>query len=214
MISIYALYDSRFPTDLRYVGKTKQRLSRRLYGHRNPRDDTYVSRWERKVIADGGSIEMLLLGSVEVHEWQSAERFAIAALRLLGYSLTNTADGGQGSSGFKMSEDAKKRISSARKGKPKSPQHRAAISASQKGRKASDQARANQSAAQKGKKKPRTSEAMRGRAITWDCNPRKSMETMRQRGKSHFRVLAFQTNCAIRRGVACRWPRDQASTPA
>lgn len=30
---IYALIDSRLPNDIRYIGKTTQTLSRRLYNH-------------------------------------------------------------------------------------------------------------------------------------------------------------------------------------
>ena len=66
------------------------------------------------------------------------ERFAIAKERAIEKAEYNLADGGQGGA-TPLSEEAKRKISEAHKGKPHSEEHKRKISESEKGRKFSEE---------------------------------------------------------------------------
>jgi hypothetical protein len=59
---------------------------------------------------------MFILEESNESAWREAEQFWIASLRLAGADLCNLTDGGQGPSGYKLSEEHKRKIGSARRG--------------------------------------------------------------------------------------------------
>ena len=88
---------------------------------------------------------------VSTAESLSADEVAlIAHYRALGYLLTNLTDGGEGVAGYKATAEARRRMSAAGKGKPKSAAHVKAIADALRGSKMSVEARRHISEAKKG----------------------------------------------------------------
>lgn len=115
-IVIYGLH--RPGRDIFYVGKTNS-LKRRLKEHR---------RWLK------GKIEVIVLEIVDSSEWKAAEHAWIQTFRELGLTMANKTEGGDGAetlsaelkaaisarqTGRKASEETRKRMSAAQKGKRK-----------------------------------------------------------------------------------------------
>jgi hypothetical protein len=145
---VYALYDVRQPAVYRYVGKTVEGTGRRLWRHRRTAismPHLHVARWIAKVGARNVRIQSL--GEYPFDELLQRECQWMATLREAGYELTNTAEGGQ-TSGFPKGyyrhspETIVKMVATRRannggkyggsgweKGKPRTPEQRAAISA-------------------------------------------------------------------------------------
>jgi hypothetical protein len=143
---VYGLIDPR-NGELRYVGKTARRPSRRLAEHAwaSSLGDTHRCRWVRQVLSAGCKPEMV---TIETHEsansLNDAEVFYISYFRYLGCDLTNATDGGEGSLGHKMSGETRKKMSKAKKGRP----------SNRAGKPTSAETRALQSAAHKGRPSP------------------------------------------------------------
>jgi hypothetical protein len=122
MVKIYTLAD---PTsnEIRYIGKTKRTLKDRWYQHcsihKQQKQTNYKSNWLLTILNKGLRPKIELLEGVEDEFWQETEKFWIAQFRIWGFRLTNLSEGGQGptsckgSSGYKHTEEAKKRISIA-----------------------------------------------------------------------------------------------------
>ena len=132
MASIYGLYDPRDET-LRYVGVTVLSLDARLAGHLTDDGDYRRCRWIAGIRKVGLVPTIRLLETVEDDDRWDAERRWIALARQSGADLTNTSDGGEGRTG-PLPLVTRQKMSAARKGRPKSPEHRAAISAGLRGK--------------------------------------------------------------------------------
>lgn len=97
---IYALIDPR--TDqIRYVGKTGQRLSYRRTQHmRRARmcdDNLHSLNWLRELLAEGMIPEVSILEVLSPGvDWQARERFWITHGFAEGWPLTNMTEGGEG----------------------------------------------------------------------------------------------------------------------
>lgn len=129
--TIYGLVDPR-DAELRYVGKTvdiKERLYKHAYRARRG-CKLHLRQWLRVLLAEQLSPVVVVLDEIELAEANAAERRWIAFMRELGCDLTNLTPGGDGQSpGFKMSEEAKRKLSFAGKGRPHSAEHKARIAA-------------------------------------------------------------------------------------
>jgi hypothetical protein len=119
------------------------------------------NRWHRRILAKYGkaAIQVWVFYCSNEDEAFADERLQIASLRAQGYELCNISDGGEGTSGYKHTEEAKKRIGDAAKGnqnmlgKKASPETKAKLSAIRAGRKLhphSDETKAKISEAKKG----------------------------------------------------------------
>jgi hypothetical protein len=100
VVSIYGLVDPR-TNQLRYVGKTKKSLHKRLKNH--VQDARYgfkrhVCNWVGELLRLGLRPEIFVIEEV-AGDWAEAERFWIAYFRSIGAHLTNIAKGGQGDPG-------------------------------------------------------------------------------------------------------------------
>jgi hypothetical protein len=123
---------------VRYVGVTvtaadrrrAEHLRRAKAGGRTRRD-----KWIRALLASGVEPAVVVLDRVPADGLFDAEVRWIAKLRAGGHNLVNGTPGGEGRRG-PMPPGARERMSAARRGKPKSPEHRAAIAAALTGRKA------------------------------------------------------------------------------
>ncbi len=125
---IYGLYDPRYPNDIKYVGVTVQKLNTRLNNHRcitKSTNFTHKENWINKLYREGVCPEIKLLeecNSVEL--MYEREIVWIKNLRKQGYKLTNTDEGGKGrASGPRKphSEETKRKMSEAQKGRPGKP---------------------------------------------------------------------------------------------
>lgn len=83
-------------------------------------------------------------------ETNKAEKFWIAEYRSRGKAEYNIADGGYGSAGFHHTEETKRRLSEANKGKPKSDETKRKLSEAHKGKQVSEETKRKLSEAHKG----------------------------------------------------------------
>lgn len=99
MASIYALVDSRTPSEYRYIGKTVKTLEHRLYHHKykaNRDTNLHKVRWMNKVEAEGAEVLAVLIEECADSEQDAREIHWIRKCRDEGYELTNMSDGGEG----------------------------------------------------------------------------------------------------------------------
>lgn len=117
---IYTLSDPRDGM-VRYVGKTIS-VSKRRSEHFSGKGKTRNAIWVRRLKRIG------LLPVFEIidecrENWEVVERSYIRLYKSFGAKLNNHADGGGGSLGYKLTEEQKKRLSAALKGKKKTESH-------------------------------------------------------------------------------------------
>jgi group I intron endonuclease len=135
-----------------YVGQTIQPLEMRWQQHvRDARNGSLYA--VHSAIRKYGSAAFEKTVLAEAHtldELNALEAYHISVQNTLtpaGYNLTT------GGLSFKVSEETKRKLSAAGKGKPKSPEHVARQAAAQKGREISIETRIKMSAAQKERKR-------------------------------------------------------------
>lgn len=153
LVTIYALYDPRQPSVVRYVGKTANALTLRRNKHISEAragNACHRGNWIRSLLLAGVSPQIAPLEICDENVWQQRERFWIAGHRQSG-ALTNNTDGGDGmSKGYVASAAARQKLSAALKGHVTSEATRQKISAAHKGRAISDATLQKMSAAHKG----------------------------------------------------------------
>lgn len=133
---IYALIDP-LTDEIRYVGKSNdyhQRLRHHI--HNAPKLVNHRDAWINGLLKTGHRPETYVLEEVGAN-WQEAERFWIAYLKLIGCRLTNHADGGEG---VEHNEEVRRKISKARRGMVFTPEHKNNLRLSQLGKKRSKEA--------------------------------------------------------------------------
>lgn len=110
MINIYKLIHLD-TLEVRYVGKTKESLKRRLNKHLyNKKNNAKVNKWVRKLLLEKKLPIIELIERCEFDVWQQREIYWINFYS--NYNLMNITPGGEsGSLGYKHTEEAKKRIS-------------------------------------------------------------------------------------------------------
>jgi len=106
---IYALADPR-TGEVRYVGVANDanvRLVRHVKGRNG---STHCARWIKQLVDESLLPEVTVLETCEGDEWIEAERRWIADYRKEGARLTNHADGGQGASGYRFTDEQKQKV--------------------------------------------------------------------------------------------------------
>jgi FtsZ-interacting cell division protein YlmF len=109
MVLIYGLSSSSDPENIRYIGKAidiKKRLKRHLSSYELKRD-THKNRWIKLELLNGNDIISTELYRFENENWQNVEIEWIDKYKKLGYKLTNSTIGGNGS--LLTNEQIKKR---------------------------------------------------------------------------------------------------------
>jgi hypothetical protein len=111
--------------------------------------------WLRKLVKEKKILEVTILEENSSNEiLNDIEIFYISYFQFLGFNLVNHTKGGEGISGYKHSEETRKKSSQLRKGKAPilTEEARRKISLSKKGKPLSEQAKLNMSKARKGRK--------------------------------------------------------------
>jgi len=112
---VYALIDPR-NSHIRYIGGTVRTLEGRLKEHiskarKEPHNNLYSSRWIRSLLKLNLHPIIKLIWVCEGEFYKDEEIFWIAFFRMNGCNLTNLTEGGEGTLGYKHTEEAKERMS-------------------------------------------------------------------------------------------------------
>lgn len=143
-IKIYTLASTRNLNDIRYVGKTKQTLKRRLQGHlcnaKKAKElhnyKNYNYNWINHELENGYNIIITELDSLEIQEhedWKWLEQYWISQMKAWGFSLTNFTDGGDGNQNQHFSKETIELRASKIRGIPRDAETKKKISEGLKG---------------------------------------------------------------------------------
>lgn len=114
MIYIYTLKDP-FTHEIRYVGKTKSKLNRRLNQHcskQNLKNKSHNVNWIKSILSRNSKPIIEELDFIKESEWEFFEQYWIEQFLQWGFNLTNLTKGGEvGCLNYKHTESAKQRIS-------------------------------------------------------------------------------------------------------
>lgn len=128
LVKIYALSNSNYPDNYRYIGKTRGELKRRLKQHISEaigkrKNNTYKNNWIRKELLNLNNILITLIEEVKEKDWQEAEKYYIKYYKELGFNLTNSSQGGEGIIRNPIEKKEVKTIKKRKrkKGRPKKP---------------------------------------------------------------------------------------------
>lgn len=115
---IYGLYSPEGA--LRYIGKTNKVLRERLLEHIRPscvsREINYKNNWVKSLLSKGQEPVISVIQTLSnEQDLASAEQYWIRFFREQGCNLTNGTDGGEGVSGYRLTEKHKQAISKAQK---------------------------------------------------------------------------------------------------
>ena len=138
-IKIYTLSSTRDINNIRYVGKTKQKLSRRLSQHlldaKNYKKKgiytNYNYNWINKEIQDGYNIVILELDSMEFsygENWKWFEQYWICQIKVWGFKLTNLTEGGDGNQNQVFTKESIEKRASKIRGIPRDSETKKKIS--------------------------------------------------------------------------------------
>lgn len=104
--TLYYLSDPRDPEKFRYIGITKVGLKKRLNYHITDKNKTHKTNWIKSIKKVGVlPIIEIIEENLTTKEAIEKEVQYIKLLKSLGAKLTNTTNGGEGTSGYKMSEE-------------------------------------------------------------------------------------------------------------
>jgi hypothetical protein len=165
---IYGLIDPR-TDELRYVGKAicmEKRLGKHLAAAKAKGRKTKVASWIKNLLNESLRPEMLVIEITNLDGWVEAEQFNIAYFRSIGAKLLNATDGGEGLLGHRHSEETRRKIGDASKGKPRPPHVIAAVVATHLGRFKSPETKAKMSAAWTEERKAAHVERCRKRGVS------------------------------------------------
>ena len=144
----YTVYYHKFPNGKMYFGQTCRDVKKRWRnGGKGYKGQTFM--WNAIQKYGWYNIEHRIISiGLDKDEADFQEMFYISAYRTnepeYGYNITS---GGDGAVGIKFSDEAKKKISEANKGKHLSDEHKKKLSESKKGKHPSDEARKKMSEA-------------------------------------------------------------------
>ena len=118
---IYGLM-SKNDSEIRYVGKTTKRVYDRLANHKNDAKRSpkprHLLHWMKMVGVENVTYVILEKCPIGNKDYLSyAERYWISSLKEMGKNLTNHTDGGEGTSGYRWSDESRKRLSESAKGR-------------------------------------------------------------------------------------------------
>ncbi len=138
----FFIYTLIHPTteEVRYVGQTIRGLKPRLQAHKarakDPEFERYhVYRWWNELKAQGLTPKIELWEECNnLEELEEAEKYWIARMRGWGFDLTNMTKGGDGIVLYEITDEHRKNLSKAGKGRKKTEEWKAAIGAAHRNR--------------------------------------------------------------------------------
>jgi hypothetical protein len=146
--TVYGLYSTESPLNIRYIGQTRTKLKDRLYCHIRNRNSPPVKQWIDKHIADGFEIKIVALC---IGTWNDTEIDCVQQAKMKGWNILNLNEGGSGMRGMKMTDEWRRKQSEAHKGRIKTEEERKKLSIALTGKHPSEEARRKMSEAKKGK---------------------------------------------------------------
>lgn len=190
---IYGLADPN-TEEIRYVGKAVD-PEKRYRSHLSTKPALHRYYWIRSLLRQDQRPVLIHLERVASTAWQAAERKWIKYFREeKKWSLTNLTDGGDGlPKGYKMSEEAKRRMSLSHLGKHSTEIAKRKISAALRGRCFSEEAKHKISLALKGKS---FSEITRQKMSTFQKKRFANPENHPMLGKRHSEVTKRRLSIA------------------
>lgn len=163
MIKIYMIIDPRNENEIRYIGKTKMSLIKRMYGHmfhgrKKRKSPLYL--WINKLLNQGVLPVIKLIEEIDETKWIEREIFWIKFYRdKFGDKILNLSDGGQSNLNLSPSQETRRKISLGNKGKigywkgkKMTIEHKSNIGKGGIGLKRTDETKKNISDSLKGKK--------------------------------------------------------------
>lgn len=200
-VYIYSLIDPR-DDEVKYVGKTKD-LAERLKSHLKDakRSNTPKNAWLLKLRRLGLKPQVEVLEEVAESDWELAERRWIRKFRREGCFLKNVSDGGEGRTA-PLSEETKRKLGEAGKGRIVKEETRSKLSKALKGHTVSKEARAKIGAKNRGRKhtmeaRKKMSQARKGK--------KKSLEHRRKIGLAHRGLIPSEETRAKMSAARCGW---------
>jgi len=138
-IKIYTLSSTREPNNVRYVGKTKQSLKRRLNGHlcdakkakSEGRFTIHNYNWINKELSEGYTIIISEIDSREFdvdEDWKWLEQYWISQFKSWGFKITNLTSGGDGNQDQVFSYESLEKKAEKLRGRPRDEETRRKIS--------------------------------------------------------------------------------------
>lgn len=149
-VKFYTLVSSAYPNDIKYVGKTKQTLKRRLQGHltqarRCLKLGIYTNHnynWINQQLSRGYEIiieEIETINCEDNETWKNTEKYWIAQFKEWGFYLNNISEGGEEGNTKPPIEEVIRKRAEHFIGKPRSEKTKQDISNSLKGLKKSEE---------------------------------------------------------------------------
>ncbi len=108
---LYFLADKNDPSNIRYIGQTRNTLEYRLSQHKRESKNTYKNNWIKSIGKNNLIICLIEENILSSDDINIKERKLIKEYKELGYKLTNTTDGGEGWKDMKFTDKHKYNIS-------------------------------------------------------------------------------------------------------
>lgn len=107
---IYVLKDPR-TDEVRYVGKTSQKLDRRLGQHLRDKKNNHRCHWIQYLVRDGLKPILDVIETVPAGEdWVEREMYWIAHYKEIGARLVNQTKGGEGATGRLITQETREKM--------------------------------------------------------------------------------------------------------
>jgi group I intron endonuclease len=115
IVFIYTL-ENPITNEVRYVGKTVQKLDKRLNAHiyESRKKNNHKCNWINSLSKKGEFPTIKLIDIVPEEEWEFWESYWIEQLKMWGFNLVNGTPGGEG---YKHTDETKEKIKKATSGK-------------------------------------------------------------------------------------------------
>lgn len=116
MVKIYTLEDP-ITGKIRYIGKTKQTLNKRLDNHIYGKSTSHKKSWIISLLKQNKFPIIEELETVLEEEWRNSEIYWISQFKAWGFNLTNMTDGGDG---VEYTKEVREKIRKSHKGRKQS----------------------------------------------------------------------------------------------
>ena len=112
IVFIYTL-ENPITNEVRYVGKTVQKLDKRLNAHiyESRKKNNHKCNWINSLSKKGEFPTIKLIDIVPEEEWEFWESYWIEQLKMWGFNLVNGTPGGEG---YKHTDETKEKIRASR----------------------------------------------------------------------------------------------------